>query len=116
MAWLGRLEELKEVAGSDNWTDRMVAYFEQSAEADKRFGLKLERLHEVLDEAVEERQQFIQELERAGDIYILKKCAKVLKDTQKKDKKTSSRLEGLIKDTAARMTEKEEFVKKMKDQ
>ncbi|GJR04192.1 hypothetical protein Tco_0527176 [Tanacetum coccineum] len=85
MEGLPRCVESQWSANSLRWEEAMILYCCRSIVKDCRLARETDRLYRDVVAVVEERAQFLQELDTLPGRLMLEKMAEFLRDTQRKD-------------------------------
>ncbi|GJT88912.1 hypothetical protein Tco_1070629 [Tanacetum coccineum] len=111
MEGLPRCAKLQRSANTLSWEEAMILYCRRSIIEDSRLAKETNRL---CGEVVEERAQFIQELDALLERLVPEKMVEFLRETQSKDTERMLQLQISGRESELRAREKEIFIRKLK--
>ncbi|GKD12841.1 hypothetical protein Tco_1197248 [Tanacetum coccineum] len=82
MATLPRCDELHQTVNSSEWEDMFILYYRRAISADLRLARVINGLCAGLIAIIEERENFVDELDILGDRFVPSKMAEFQKETQ----------------------------------
>ncbi|GJT27946.1 3-oxo-delta(4,5)-steroid 5-beta-reductase-like protein [Tanacetum coccineum] len=113
MAWLPKCAALQERVGGWEWVDMMVLYCQSSATDDREFERRAGVLLREMEDAYDERMDFIRELEVVPGVIVVVKTTEFLKETLWKDDRRLRKLRNLEMDVNKRAFQKDRFIERI---
>lgn len=111
---LTRIIELREAAGSSNWSDVLGLYFFRAQKGDLKVSAMIDRVIAQVNETIEEYRMFHQELLVApGHVLNKQKSIEFLRVLIQRDEEFVASLQALSNEAEGRSTEKVDFIQKL---
>ncbi|GKA24125.1 hypothetical protein Tco_0710158 [Tanacetum coccineum] len=114
MAWLPICGELRSASNSVHWEPMFILYCNRSIGKNYRLGRAINSVAMEVDNVVNRRALFIEELDSLGVRHVPTKFAEFLKEIQAKDRETVANLQILVKEMELNASNKELFIQKLK--
>ncbi|GJW72696.1 hypothetical protein Tco_0129613, partial [Tanacetum coccineum] len=114
MAELPMCDELRRSCCSKEWEDMFIQYCHRAAIEDSSLASEINGFCAGRTARIEQREHFIDELDGLLDMFVPKKMAKFMKETQDKDRNRLMRLQILGREFELRADEKNHFIEKLK--
>ncbi|GKC85873.1 hypothetical protein Tco_1141590, partial [Tanacetum coccineum] len=114
MAWLPRIDELREAANSPEWKDMFILYYRRSMNEDYMMAMEINKVCGEVDNVVQDRFHYLKELDTLAGQPMLKKMGEFFKEIQRKDKERVFQLQMLGRETELGAREKDLFIQKLK--
>ncbi|GJY96304.1 hypothetical protein Tco_0513214 [Tanacetum coccineum] len=114
MALLPICGELRETSNSVHWEPMFILYCRRSIGEDKRLASDINRVSVEVQNVVNQRALFIEELDSLGVRPVFAKLAEFLKEIQMKDRETVAKLHILEREMELNASQKELFIQKLK--
>nr|GEX24844.1 reverse transcriptase domain-containing protein [Tanacetum cinerariifolium] len=109
------IEELEKTTKSKNIEDQMLVLMRRQVETELKFEKKFRELCEEVSNAVKEREDVVEELERLSGNHVVKESTRLLRRGQKRDFDKMTCLQIMVNESHLGVREKRTFVKEKQE-
>ncbi|GKC56619.1 hypothetical protein Tco_1084217 [Tanacetum coccineum] len=114
MAALPKCEELQRTVNSSDWSVMFIHHCRREISKDLRLSREINALCARLTDIVDERERFVDELDRLVGRLVPERMAEFMKEVQGKDMPNRLKLQILSREFELRAREKDIFIEKLK--
>ncbi|GJX82005.1 hypothetical protein Tco_0331486 [Tanacetum coccineum] len=114
MVVLPRCDKLRRTVNSPEWEAMFILYYRRAISKDQRLARMINALCMVLIIIIEERDNFVDELDMLAGRFIPDKMAEFIKESQDKDTRNLMKLQILGREFGLRVAERNIFIEKLK--
>ncbi|GJU62463.1 hypothetical protein Tco_1244298 [Tanacetum coccineum] len=114
MAALPICDELRRAINSPDWEARFILYCRRAISEDQSLAWQINALCDTLTSIIDEKENFVQELDVLANMFIPKKMGEFMKESLGKDIPNLMKLQILGREFKLRAREKEVFIEKLK--
>ncbi|GJZ21117.1 hypothetical protein Tco_0558156 [Tanacetum coccineum] len=114
IAALPRCDELRRAVSSLEWEDMFILYYRRAVSEDLRLAREINVLCAGLTAVIEEKENFVDELDVLVDRFVPEKMVEFMKESQDKDTPNLMKLHILGREFELRAHEKNLFIEKPK--